>query len=573
MSGKEPSVGYPFFAQLLVNTRHNIVITTNFDSLLESSIYRYTDSQPLVIGHENLAHFLNSSTERPIIAKIHRDILLDPKNDTKGTSSLPDEWQKPLKQILETTHIVVVGYGGNDGSLMDFLKTLENRNGIYWCVRESADEKLPSKVTDLLNQESDRIVNIPDFDGLMIELADIFECAVLVDKKDIKDSPIINKATLRAEIFQKQIDDYADANKASTTPDSTIQKLVSNWYDYQKKANATEDINEKDSIFREGIDETNHPSLIGNYAIFLYEIKKDYEAAERYYFEALQLEPDNAKFNGNYAIFLYEIKKDYDAAERYYLKALQLEPDNAKLNGNYASFLQNLKKDYKRARRYYLNALKLEPDSVKNNGNYALFLDGIEKDYEAADRYYLKALEVEPDNAVTNGNYAVFLKNVKNEYEAADRYYLRALQLEPENANINVNYALFLNEIKKDYESADRYFLKALQLEPDSANINVNYAGFLFTIGKKQLAEKHLELALIKANPEQEKDLLLECYFYQYAHIDNKMAEAEVELLKLLDEGITSPGFDLSQNVERATKEGHPFPDKLRDYANRITAI
>lgn len=112
MSDKEPSVGYPFFAQLLVSTSHNIVITTNFDSLLESSIYRYTDSQPLVIGHENLAHFLNSSTKRPIIAKIHRDLLLDPKNDTEGTSSLPSEWQKPLKQILETTHIIVVGYGG-----------------------------------------------------------------------------------------------------------------------------------------------------------------------------------------------------------------------------------------------------------------------------------------------------------------------------------------------------------------------------------------------------------------------------------------------------------------------------
>jgi len=503
MSDKEPSVGYPFFAQLLVSTTHNIVITTNFDSLLESSIYRYTDSQPLVIGHENLAHFLNSSTKRPIIAKIHRDLLLDPKNDTEGTSSLPSEWQKPLKQILETTHIIVVGYGGNDGSLMDFLATLDNRNGIYWCKRESSAEVLPEKVTDVLKQDSDRIVNIPDFDGLMIELAAIFGCATLLDKKEINKSHIIEKARERAEKFQKQIDDYADANKASSSPQSTIQNLVSDWYDYQKQVHATEDNNEKDSIYQQGIKDTSHPSLMGNYAIFLESVKKDYDAAEKHYLKALEIEPDHANVNGNYATLLCGIKKDYDAAEKYYLKALEIEPDHANHNGNYASFLCDIKKDYDTAEKHYLKALEIEPDHTNNIGNYATFLCGVKKDYDAAEKYYLKALEVAPDHASHNGN----------------------------------------------------------------------YAGFLFSIGNDKSAEKYLQRSWDNVDSRTDKAQVLELYFYEYAHVASKRKKAETELLKLLELGVNSLGFDLSQNVDRAIKSGHPSPDELRSYAQRISGI
>jgi len=467
MTDKEPSVGYPFFAQLLVKTDHNIVITTNFDSLLESSIYRYTNKQPLVIGHENLAHFLNSSAKRPIIAKIHRDLLLDPKNDTEGTSSLPKEWQQPLKQILETTHIVVVGYGGNDGSLMDFLETLENRNGIYWCKRETSKEVLPAKVTGLLKKDSDRIVNIPDFDGLMIELADIFKCPELIDKDSIENSPVVKAANVRANNFQRQIDDYAKANKESAGADSTIQKLVSHWYDYQIKVDATEDADEKDAIYKQGIDETNHPSLIGNYANFLHRVKKDAAGAEQHYLKALALMPDDADFNGNYALFLHEVKKDAVGAERYYLKALELEPESANNNGNYAYFLHN---------------------------------------------------------------------------------------------------------VKKDAAGAEQYYFKALALEPESANNNGNYAGFLFSIGKYELAGKNLELAWRNLTPEDSKELSLECYFYEYAHVESRREKAETELLALLDQGVVSTGFDLSQNVTRAIADGHPYPDKLREYAERISS-
>ncbi|MBK7873815.1 MAG: tetratricopeptide repeat protein [Saprospiraceae bacterium] len=43
--------------------------------------------------------------------------------------------------------------------------------------------------------------------------------------------------------------------------------------------------------------------------------------------------------NGNYANFLNNSKKDFEAAEKYFLKALEIQPDDANINANYANLL------------------------------------------------------------------------------------------------------------------------------------------------------------------------------------------------------------------------------------------
>ena len=57
--------------------RNNLVITTNFDSLVEDALFMYTSSKPLVINHELLADYAGDpNISRPIIAKVHRGIFL-----------------------------------------------------------------------------------------------------------------------------------------------------------------------------------------------------------------------------------------------------------------------------------------------------------------------------------------------------------------------------------------------------------------------------------------------------------------------------------------------------------------
>jgi hypothetical protein len=63
--------------------------------------------------------------KHPLIAKIHRDLLLEPINTPEGTARLADGWNRALKELLGYYTPIVIGYGGNDGSLMDFLTSLE----------------------------------------------------------------------------------------------------------------------------------------------------------------------------------------------------------------------------------------------------------------------------------------------------------------------------------------------------------------------------------------------------------------------------------------------------------------
>lgn len=101
MSGREPSFGYSVLASILANTRHQVVITTNFDNLAADALSIYTKTYPLVCAHEDLACFIRPRLRRPLVAKIHRDLFLAPKNDVEGTSRLAQGWDRALRELLQ----------------------------------------------------------------------------------------------------------------------------------------------------------------------------------------------------------------------------------------------------------------------------------------------------------------------------------------------------------------------------------------------------------------------------------------------------------------------------------------
>ena len=54
-----PSLGHYALAKILAGKKHNLAITTNFDSLVEDALFIYTNKHPLVVGHESLTQFIN----------------------------------------------------------------------------------------------------------------------------------------------------------------------------------------------------------------------------------------------------------------------------------------------------------------------------------------------------------------------------------------------------------------------------------------------------------------------------------------------------------------------------------
>ena len=86
--------------------------------------------------------------------------------------------------------------------------------------------------------------------------------------------------------------------------------------------------------------------------------EKDVKKANEIYLQGIKEFPKSAEISGNYAIFLSDIRKQYDEAEKYYKKALELDPDNVINNGNFARCLI-FRNQRKEAKKYIEKAFEL----------------------------------------------------------------------------------------------------------------------------------------------------------------------------------------------------------------------
>ncbi len=127
-----------------------------------------------------------------------------------------------------------------------------------------------------------------------------------------------------------------------------------------------------------------------------------------------------------------------------------------------------------------------------------------------------------------------------------------------------------MNDIRKNYDGADRHYKKALEVDPDHANVNGNYAAFLLARGRSAEAKPFLEIA--EKNCDN-KSLELELHFYRLAHFPETADVSRKAIEKLLEEGVRSPGWDFSQNIEQAEKEGCTYRGELREIAAKISEI
>lgn len=205
MARAEPAFGYTVLARILAETRHNIVITTNFDNLVADALAVYTRTYPLVCGHERLADFARPHLRRPLVAKIHRDLLLRPHSDQTGTGTLADGWCRALDQLFSVYTPIVIGYGGNDGSLMGYLEGLSRGPGrILWCYR-GADGLPPRRVLDLLADKRGVLVRIDGFDELMFRLAEALDYGPVDDQLEAQSRARVERYRERVERAQEAV--------------------------------------------------------------------------------------------------------------------------------------------------------------------------------------------------------------------------------------------------------------------------------------------------------------------------------------------------------------------------------
>jgi hypothetical protein len=178
LEGCYPNWGYLYLTSLLQARIFNTVFTTNFDDLINEACYLYTDGvRPIVCAHEAGALNIRLTSTRPQIIKLHGDFLFDSilKNTGSETENLTENMRNKFAQFGQEYGLVVVGYGGRDGSVMGILENLLTdsqffRHGIYWCLRSG--DKPRMRVAALLKKDRVHPIAIAGFDELMAMMRD-----------------------------------------------------------------------------------------------------------------------------------------------------------------------------------------------------------------------------------------------------------------------------------------------------------------------------------------------------------------------------------------------------------------
>ncbi len=390
-----PSVGYAYLALILQQTDSRVVITTNFDNLAADALLLFTGNLPRVVGHERVASFAGLRDGQPLIAKIHGDVGFVTANDPDGVSQLHSDWGTALREIFRDHIPVFIGYDGNDGSLMDFLcdKLTEVdaggrprsllRSGLYWCYRAGDDKDWTARVAEnarlrkLTEVHQVHFVPIGDFDLWLMELG--IACEVGDPEEILRANLERRVKTLAEQVSRARGDQAAPA----TTPavelsrEATRQEIgkqLGQW-DLVYKASAESDPQEADRLFSAALEiAPDDAGILGNYALFLNNVRKNPDQAQKLYERAIEADPDGAVNLVNYANFLVNNRKDLDRAQELYERVIRANPNSAHALGNYAAFWHKALKDSDKAREAYARAIKAEPGRANTLGNYAGFL-------------------------------------------------------------------------------------------------------------------------------------------------------------------------------------------------------
>ena len=462
MEGCRPSVGYHTLALLLTQSdRHNLVITTNFDSLVEDALFLYTSKKPMVAGHETLADYIDPNIRRPIVAKVHRSLFYDPINS--ADDSLAPQWEDALLNFFASYTPVVIGYGGGDKSLMSFLaaKSTRMRHGLYWCCRNGSDPG--EKVKKLVREKNGHLVSVQGFDALMLDVGmALFREEILPDATRKQFNA---QSEERMDRYLEQWDKWQkDNDKTSPETVDTMQQAEA---EDEKSREAQDGLNEWDYIRR-----ANKLCDQGYY-----------EAAIALYQKALEKKPKLATAYNNLS-WTYNQAGQYEKALESAERAVALKPHMAVAYSNRAGAYAGLGQ-YDEALRDSTMAIELEPELSGAYINRGAAYNGLSQ-YDMAIADCTKAIELDPKNAAAYNNRGDAYSGL-GQYDMAIADYTKAIDLAP---NIAAPHRHLGNAYaaQENWEKALAELTEAIRLKEDYIGAYRDRAKVWRALGKEALA-------------------------------------------------------------------------------------
>ena len=436
MTGKSPSCGYYYLADLLCNTKNRLVITTNFDSLMEDALFVSQSTHPLVAGHESLAPLIGNDSRRPVVAKIHRDLLYKPMNRREETQALERSWIQPLSKALSKYIPVVIGYGGGDQSLMSLLQELQ-LDGIFWCTRGER-EKPSEKIQKIIEQHNGYWVPILGFDELLLQIYEKFnqehmehenicqKIRSMSEKNCDAFQKSFDKVTQDYDVSRKQVSSAAQSGdisgivtaiaraEKSDSADNTDADLENELLAIRIALGATQNRGAV-ALCTDALKRYPNESRIYNLRSTARHHQRDSQAALEDANVAIQLNPNNAQYYNSRGVTLHEMRW-LEEALKDKNKAVQLAPNNARYYNSRSTTLHEMKR-FGRALEDANQAIQLDPDNAQYYDSRSATLRELKRLEEALEDE-TKAVQLEPQNALFYRHRALILHALGREEEA-----------------------------------------------------------------------------------------------------------------------------------------------------------
>lgn len=137
---KVPGAAHKAIAALVRKGVIRVIVTTNFDRLMESALEaegispQVIDSEPKAAGMEPMQHM------KCTIIKLHGDYAsLDQRNTVDELAAYPPQMRKLLKRVLDEYGLIVSGWSGDwDTALVAAIEATANRRyTLYWVARST----------------------------------------------------------------------------------------------------------------------------------------------------------------------------------------------------------------------------------------------------------------------------------------------------------------------------------------------------------------------------------------------------------------------------------------------------
>lgn len=175
-----PALGYLCLGALIIEQRINLISTTNFDDLVKAGVYSLNAGysiKTISSAIEGSVGF-NLNDGFPTIIKLHGDYLVDHlKNTSAELRKLEDSISLQLQEGLHNRGLIVVGYAGNDNSVMTTLENVVRDGGlpygVIWCKPKGSNlSERAKKFVEIACEKSEYsgVVDIDSFDDLMYRL-------------------------------------------------------------------------------------------------------------------------------------------------------------------------------------------------------------------------------------------------------------------------------------------------------------------------------------------------------------------------------------------------------------------